>query len=89
MISECMNPSCRRELRYLRDGRVVRVVKRDPDKVKVEHFWLCGDCYLNFDFHFSREGAISMARRIECTSVLRRPAVMTLVDADSGAVAAA
>ncbi len=63
MISECMNPSCRRELRYLRDGRVVRVVEGHRGQAKVEHYWLCGDCYKTFDFLFSGEGHVSLAQR--------------------------
>jgi hypothetical protein len=57
MISECFNPSCRRELRYLRDGRVVRVIR---DDLRVEHFWLCGSCHLQYDFWFTDGKALSI-----------------------------
>jgi hypothetical protein len=54
MISECFNPSCRRELTYLRDGRVVRIIRDDPSgRLRVEHFWLCGSCNLQYDFCFT------------------------------------
>jgi hypothetical protein len=38
MISACFNPACRRELMYLRDGRVVRIIRqescdRTPDRL--------------------------------------------------------
>jgi hypothetical protein len=80
MISQCMNPECRRELRYLRDGRVVRVVARDQKQVKVEHFWLCGACLLEHDFHFSSDGHVSVARRSDSLIPERAKSVdLTLV----------
>jgi hypothetical protein len=45
MISECFNPSCHRALKYLRDGRVVRIIRDEPGDIRVEHFWLCGSCH--------------------------------------------
>jgi hypothetical protein len=69
MITECLNPSCRKELRYLRDGKVVRTVRYHEEQVKVEHFWLCGDCRLDFDFRFSADNQVSLTRRYE--SVVR------------------
>lgn len=61
MLSECFNPSCRRKLDYLRDGRVVRVTRENGDWTAVEHFWLCGSCYLIYDFEFHPDGSISLA----------------------------
>lgn len=63
MISECLNPICRKELLYLRDGRVVRVVRNSTDEVEVEHFWLCGSCYASNDFHFGADGSVTVERR--------------------------
>jgi hypothetical protein len=63
MISECLNPACRRELRYLRNGKVIRIVHPVEDQVSVEHFWLCGDCYLIYDFKISANGTVSLCRR--------------------------
>lgn len=63
MLSECFNPSCRRKLDYLRDGRVVRVTHADGDWIRVEHFWLCGSCYTTYDFEFHPDGSISLAPR--------------------------
>jgi hypothetical protein len=67
MLSECLNPECRKELHYLRDGKVVRVVRQEEERIRVEHFWLCGDCHLYYDFHFS-DGEVSVSRR--CDSAL-------------------
>jgi hypothetical protein len=55
MISECFNPSCRQELMYLRDGRVIRVIREEPQGFRVEHFWLCGACHLQYDFYFTKD----------------------------------
>jgi hypothetical protein len=63
MISECMNPGCRKELHYLRNGRVIRTTRRDGVEVKVEHFWLCGECHLDYDFLFLKDGRVTLARR--------------------------
>jgi LSD1 subclass zinc finger protein len=80
MISQCMNPDCRRDLHYLRDGRVVRCVLREQERVTLEHFWLCGDCHLNYEFRFSADGSISLARRhVPSTAKSGQPFVLTLV----------
>jgi hypothetical protein len=33
MIDRCFNPACRRNLRYLRDGRVVRVIRLSTGEI--------------------------------------------------------
>jgi hypothetical protein len=63
MISQCMNPECHKELRYLRDGRVIRTMHRSAGQVKVEHFWLCGDCHIDYDFLLAKDGRVSLIRR--------------------------
>ena len=55
MISECFNPSCRKKLTYLRDGRVVRVIRDEAEGLRVEHFWLCGSCLQRYDFFFGND----------------------------------
>jgi hypothetical protein len=50
MITQCSNPDCRRELRYLRGGRVVRVIRKAGGVPEIEHFWLCEDCHRSFSF---------------------------------------
>jgi hypothetical protein len=64
MISECFNSSCRKELKYLRDGRVVRVIREEAGGLALEHFWLCGACHLNYDFCFSNDWTLTIAPRI-------------------------
>lgn len=63
MITQCMNPECRKELHYLRNGRVVRTTRRIGAHVQVEHFWLCGECHLAYDFHYANDGRVSLAPR--------------------------
>ncbi len=63
MISQCMNPDCRKELHYLRSGRVIRTTRRMGAQVQVEHFWLCGECHENYDFLFANDGRVSLTRR--------------------------
>ncbi len=63
MLDCCFNPACKRELLYLRDGRVVRLVKAQREKATVEHFWLCGECYQLYDFQFSSRGDDPVERK--------------------------
>jgi hypothetical protein len=60
MIDRCFNPTCKRLLQYLRDGRVVRVIRGKGDNTSVEHYWLCGPCYQDYDFVFSPDGIVRM-----------------------------
>lgn len=60
MLTACFNPVCHKELHYLRTGRVVRVTRTHEGRSQVEHFWLCGECYLSHDFHFAIDGTMSM-----------------------------
>jgi hypothetical protein len=64
MISECFNPSCRQELMYLREGRVIRIIREDPDGFRLEHFWLCGACHLQYDFCFTKDETLSIEPQI-------------------------
>jgi hypothetical protein len=63
MIDRCFNPVCRRTLQYLRDGRVVRVIRGKDADISVEHYWLCGACYEDHNFVFSPDGAVSLEPR--------------------------
>jgi hypothetical protein len=63
MIDRCFNPGCRRELHYLRDGRIVRVIRGKGDDVSLEHYWLCGACYLTHDFDFPDDGSVALRDR--------------------------
>ena len=45
MITQCANPDCRRELHYLRDGKIYQfVLSAKVGSERLEHFWLCGEC---------------------------------------------
>jgi hypothetical protein len=63
MIDGCFNPVCRRTPQYLRDGRVVRVIRGKDADISVEHYWLCGACYEDHNFVFSPDGAVSLELR--------------------------
>ena len=80
MISACFNPSCSRELKYLRDGRVVRIIRNEPGGVRVEHFWLCGSCHQQYDFCFANDKGPSFARRLGVTSHKRQPELRWIVE---------
>jgi len=45
MVGQCANSECRRELHYLRDGKIYLFEFHTATSAKrVEHFWLCGEC---------------------------------------------
>lgn len=60
VIDRCFNPNCRKRLDYLRDGRVVRVIRGKAEDASVEHYWLCGACYLQSDFDFRPDGSVGL-----------------------------
>lgn len=59
----CFNPACKRELRYLRDGRIVRVIRDASKNFSLEHYWLCGQCYQTLDFDFPPDGSVALRPR--------------------------
>ena len=63
MIMNCLNPACSRELRYLRDGRVVRVIRGKDEEASMEYYWLCGACYQIYDFVFPPDGTVVLGNR--------------------------
>ncbi|WP_158749615.1 hypothetical protein [Acidobacterium sp. S8] len=67
MIDRCFNSACKKRLCYLRDGRVVRVIRSENGHLHVEHFWLCGPCYTVYDFAFSEEGIPFLKARLSDT----------------------
>jgi hypothetical protein len=64
MIDRCFNPDCSRKLHYLRDGRIVRVIRGKGDSVSLEHYWLCGLCYMTHDFLFPEDGSVTLRDRL-------------------------
>lgn len=65
MLDRCFNPNCRKRLDYLRDGRVVRVIRGKAEDASVEHYWLCGACYLRSDFDFRPDGSVGLREKHE------------------------
>lgn len=63
MISQCSNGECGKPLHYLDNGRVIRTIKQLDDETEIQHFWLCGDCYLIYDFSVTEDGDVSCVRR--------------------------
>jgi hypothetical protein len=63
MLTECFNTACRKKLDYLRNGRVVRMVRTTGTSKSVEHYWLCGSCYGKFDFEFKPDGSVVLCPR--------------------------
>lgn len=60
MIDRCFNKACNMELHYLRNGRVVRVIRGTSEEESVEHYWLCGKCYESYDFVFPANGSVAL-----------------------------
>lgn len=45
MVNQCANPDCKRELHYLREGRIyLFALSTSTGTRQIEHFWLCGRC---------------------------------------------
>jgi hypothetical protein len=63
VISQCSNDECRKPLLYLDNGRVIRTIRQLDDATKIQHFWLCGDCYVIYDFSVTQGGEVSYLRR--------------------------
>ena len=63
MLTECFNPACREKLDYLRNGRVVRMIRTTASGKSLEHYWLCGRCYGKFDFEFKPDGTVALRSR--------------------------
>jgi len=63
MALNCFNPACNRELRYLRNGRIVRVIRGSNENPSLEHYWLCGQCYQRHDFDFPSDGSVALRTR--------------------------
>jgi hypothetical protein len=63
MVTHCYNSACRKELHYLREGRVVRILHGDGEDARVEHFWLCGTCSEHFEFVFTPDGSVALGSR--------------------------
>jgi hypothetical protein len=63
MVDVCYNSECKKELHYLREGRIVRIVHGEGDEARLEHFWLCGPCSDTFEFVFEPDGSVNLKHR--------------------------
>jgi hypothetical protein len=70
MIDNCFNRGCGEKLLYLRSGRVVRIVRNDGEQLRVEHYWLCGNCSVSNDFTFGPHDLISLVSQSQKTPVV-------------------
>jgi hypothetical protein len=73
MLTECFNPACRKKLDYLRNGRVIRTVRTSTSTLSLEHYWLCGSCYCNFDFEFKPDGTVTISPRTRVAASSEHP----------------
>lgn len=63
MVSQCANPDCRRELHYLRDGKIYQfVLSSKTGSKRLEHFWLCGECSKNMILICVNQSDVKIAR---------------------------
>lgn len=60
MITACFNPACGKKLDYLREGRVVRVVRNTRQGVEIEHYWLCGECSRSHTVQLLADGRVDL-----------------------------
>jgi len=69
MVSHCGNPDCRRELRYLRDGKIYQfVLSPKTCSKRLEHFWLCGECSKSMTLTCLKQSEVKTVRRRQVTS---------------------
>ena len=72
MVSQCANPDCRRELRYLRDGKIYAFAMSTGNGSKsLEHFWLCGECSKSMTLTCLKQSEVKTVRRRQVTSHMR------------------
>ena len=76
MISACFNPSCGRELKYLRDGRVIRIIRngQDASEQSILGYVVCPA------FCFANDKSLRFARRLGVTSHKRQPELRWIVE---------
>jgi hypothetical protein len=64
MVSQCANPDCGRELRYLREGKIYAFAMSAGNGNKsLEHFWLCGECSKSMTLTCLNQSEVKTARR--------------------------
>src|SRR5260370_20847448 len=69
MVSQCAKPDCRRELRYLRDGKIyIFAMSTGNGGKSLEHFWLCGECSKSMTLTCLKQSEVKTVRRRQVTS---------------------
>lgn len=68
MLSKCANPSCDARFRYLGDGRLFQVERRNgsslpPSAHNVEHFWLCARCAATHTLQKAADGSVTVVEQ--------------------------
>jgi hypothetical protein len=68
MVNSCANPSCRKTLRYLRDGVVYlfaaqRHAHGENSPHTQEHFWLCGACAEHWTLRPDASNQVQLIRK--------------------------
>jgi len=64
MVSHCANPDCRRELHYLREGKIYQfVLSPKTSSKRLEHFWLCGECSKNMKLICVNQSEVKTERK--------------------------
>ena len=71
MLKKCANPKCSTQFKYLREGRLFRLVFETPMQGtsspgvrqvrRGERFWLCGDCSSKFTLVFDGTQGVKLS----------------------------
>jgi len=70
VVSWCANPDCRRELRYFREGKIYPILMSPANgHTRLEHFWLCGECFKIMSLVFINQRDVKLMRRTTTLSV--------------------
>lgn len=68
MVSNCINPECRKPFLYLRDGRLYVNRPRNgivADESQIEYFWLCDSCTKTMSLVVRNDGSLCLVPRDE------------------------
>ena len=81
VIEHCANPECMKPLRYLREGTVYAFEQGDVTdrgnnirRHGLGHYWLCGECCIDYFLEQTPERTICVAPR-RPSRFIRRPPV--------------
>jgi hypothetical protein len=79
MVSQCANPQCAARFRYLHQGKVFLVERKNGNgnsrnaASRLEYFWLCSDCAPRMTLETEQgSGVVRVAENASCASRLAR-----------------